>query len=701
MQKVSDASGSRYSASSSKLNDDRPLPSVSSKPAFTPTQSSRASSGFNPLANSKPRVTTPKDINVDEDGWGQDAPQVTRRQLEKVESSYQPTKVNMRELISQKPEQSKFTKIPNDDAAGRRDVVKGEYQPVGKVDIAALRRQAQETKRFIDDKPSTVKGSYEPVGKVDIAAIRARAQKSVDELGPAQNPIISPAARVTAGSTGGPDQSSLPEQSTSSVASERLMTLPKPKVGNRFGAGASTFTGTKAPIPGGSGLGSPQGPAAPSVGAGRTFADQAGKTPSQLWAEKKARERGASGLTEKKIPGGVAEPAVPVVNQVSGNGEWKSGYEGKSWAPVQTTRTGQSQGSQSEQPVGEDIQDDNFVPSTASVGAIRNRFKDAPPMGVENNGVNDAVPNPPGLDLVNNPNVHRGMPTPSVPTRPPLAAAEQEEEEHRETPKMPTPPPQPPRSPTPPTPPAIDSGSPIRVAMPVGRGNEQEVENARDEQFSPPPAAPFRSIAQAAIQEDDLTETPPGDDIARRTGQAAAATSFGNQLVSSAPAEDHGNGKRALVLYDYEKAEDNELELKEGEYIFNIDMVDNDWWMGESTHGVSGLFPKDYVELVDDDSGQQGPAAHDLSDEPARESDIGKPGNGATATAMYDYDAAEDNELSFPEHATITDVVCHQCSRFFPDANHNLQEFPDEDWWSGEYNGKQGLFPAAYVRLND
>jgi hypothetical protein len=30
---------------------------------------------------------------------------------------------------------------------------------------------------------------------------------------------------------------------------------------------------------------------------------------------------------------------------------------------------------------------------------------------------------------------------------------------------------------------------------------------------------------------------------------------------------------------------------------------------------------------------------------------------GHTATALYDYEAAEDNELSFPEHATIEDIV--------------------------------------------
>ena len=34
-------------------------------------------------------------------------------------------------------------------------------------------------------------------------------------------------------------------------------------------------------------------------------------------------------------------------------------------------------------------------------------------------------------------------------------------------------------------------------------------------------------------------------------------------------------------------------------------------------------------------------------------------------------------------------------------ANDDGQEFPDEDWWSGEYGGQHGLFPANYVRLDE
>ena len=125
------------------------------------------------------------DANVDEDGWGQDAPPVTRSQLEKVAPAYKPTKVNMAELTKQH-EPSRFNGSSRaNDSADSGDVVRGGYQPVGKVDIAAIRAQA---KKPTDDRPTIVKGAYEPVGKVDIAAIRARAQKPSDDGAPQLSP---------------------------------------------------------------------------------------------------------------------------------------------------------------------------------------------------------------------------------------------------------------------------------------------------------------------------------------------------------------------------------------------------------------------------------------------------------------------------------------------------------------------------------
>lgn len=653
VQKVSDASGSKYSSGATPSSAGGPPPPAS-KPAFTPTRSTGGAGGFNPLANSQSRASAPRDSNVDEDGWGRDAPPVTRTQLEKVQSAYQPTKVNMRELSSQKPEPPRFNGSRNEDSTGDSNVVKGAYQPVGKVDIAALRRQAQETGKANDERPTVVKGSYEPVGKVDIAAIRARAQKPTEDTSTPPS-SISPAVTGTSARSDdrGNQQKSLSDRSAPFSTSERLTSLPKPKVANRFGSG-SGFTGTKAPSPGSFGLES-QKPVVPPTGVGKNFADQGGKTPAQLWAEKKARERGISGGNDTSSSPAPGAPASPMKSQTSG--EWKSGYGGKSWAPVQTTPTGHSSSSLGQQRTGDEEEAQQEAPQspTGGVGAIRDRFKGAPPMGAANVGSNRSAPSPPPLDTSTKPNAGRGVPMPGLPTRPPQPPqeeeGEQEEQEEQEAPRLPTPPPQPPRSPTPPTPPAMGSASPIRIAIPVGRGND-EVEDAREEQFSPPPAMPIRSLAQAIPREDDLTEEPSGHDPARAAGEAAAAASFGEQAVQSAHPGAHESGKHALVLYDYEKAEDNELELKEGEYVVNIEMVDDDWWMGQNARGEAGLFPSNYVELVEEEAHTEGQAAHETAAPNAPE-----PGQGATARALYDYEAAEGNELSFPEDATITNVV--------------------------------------------
>lgn len=256
-------------------------------------------------------------------------------------------------------------------------------------------------------------------------------------------------------------------------------------------------------------------------------------------------------------------------------------------------------------------------------------------------------------------------------------------------PLMPSPPPQPPRSPTPPTP-EMRSTSPIRVAMPIARDAAAPVADAHMEQLSPPPAMPIRSMKQSAPEPED-DEPEAGPDPARAQAQNTAAVSFGqaamDKMPSASSAVGGGGGKKALVQYDYDVAEDNEIELKEGEYVTNIDMVDEDWWMGENAQGHTGLFPSNYVELIDDpdDDGHAPPASSTTTMAPAPAAGP-PPGStaGPTATALYDYKAAEDNEISFPEGAKITNL-----------------EFPDEDWWLGEYDGKSGLFPANYVEVDE
>ncbi|RXG47974.1 hypothetical protein VDGE_04401 [Verticillium dahliae] len=681
VKKIADASGAKYSAGASSTASPAPPP-VASKPVFNPTSSSAS----NPLVAARNR----RGGNVDEDGWGEDAPQVSRSQLEKVDSAYKPTKVNMAELTSQRQEPSRFSASSKQQDDG--DVVRGGYQPIGKVDIAAIRAAA---KNKVDDRPTTVKGAYEPIGKVDIAAIRAKAQQKPSE----PEPVARPAA---ADDEQDNQPKSLAERSAAfsqSSQPERLTSLPKPKVANKFG-GAASFGGTKAPTPGGLGLLGPTAatPAAAPVGAAsRTFADQGGKTPAQLWAEKKARE------------GGGAPAAAPIAAQISGaaaaplgvqkSGEWKSGYSGKSWGAVQTGEYGRGiAGKISRENTGEPEQPkDRSVEQPESpaggVGALKDRFKDTTPIGFgappppvpsfsrdepEEEEPREASPPPPP------PSDSRptgGFALPGLPSRPPPPTDEEEDDE----------PPAPPRPAERPAEPQQSydepEHSPVRVAVPVARGPEPEIEPA--EAHAPRPI-PTQEFERELPREQDLPEEAPNVGRGAAAAVAQQELSEANIPAAQTPAGAQAGGQRALIQYDYEKAEDNEIELREGQYVTNIEMVDEDWWMGTNSKGESGLFPSNYVELVEDEPEQAAvaapaPAARSLPPPaPAQAEPEPQPqAAGRTATALFDYEAAEDNELGFRENDKITDI-----------------EFPDEDWWFGHLRGKQGLFPANYVELD-
>lgn len=566
----------------------------------------------------------------------------------------------MSELTSQKQEPSRFTPAQSESSNASSDVVRGGYQPIGKIDIAALRRQAQESGSAQDDRPTTVKGAYEPIGKVDIAAIRAKAQPASSSPAPASS-RSNPSNQDTQDDDDAPK--SLADRSAAFTQSERISSMPKPKVANKFGSSASSFAGTKAPAP----IGFSSRPlvaAAPVGAANKNFAEQGGKTPAQIWAEKKAKQGGGAPSGPARTP----SFSQPIASQPSG-GEWKSGYSGKSWGAVQTTRTGQSQsGAQDDEEAEREEEQETAAPS-GGVSALKDRFKQ--PMGApmpsrgrdadeEEEEEDSGAAHPPPMDFSNKPNAStaRGVPMPGLPKRQP-EPEEDEEIPEEEPSRMPTPPAQPPRTPTPDE--EERSSSPIRIAMPVGRTQQKAMVPVS----MPPPTMPTASLAKAIPQEEDLEDEPQAAeyDPARNASQMAAASTFGSAAVATANPGAKISGKRAIVQFDYEKAEDNELELKDGETITNIEMVDDDWWMGENSRGEAGLFPSNYVELVEEPTSHAPSAAvtavHAPPAPPAPAA--GPAGGGAkkgpTATAQYDYEAVEDNELSFPDGATITDLV--------------------------------------------
>jgi hypothetical protein len=657
IQKVADASGAKYSAGLGAPTPAPVRPPVASKPVFTPTSLNRIAL-VAPTVAARART----DFNVDKDGWGDDAPPVTRSQLERVEPAYKPTKVNMADLVAQGTQQSlsstSVLAAHQSELQQYDNVVKGGYQPVGKVDIAAIRAKAQSCG---DDRPVPVKGAYEPIGKVDIAAIKAQVK-----------PRPGPDDEVEASSN-----QKLPRDGQQSP--EPLVSLSKPTVAKKFGS-SPAFIGTKPPVPTPLGFSGTATPAVAALGAAsRTFADEGGKTPAQIWAEKKAKEKGSSSTTSASMAGPQTSTSPAVTR--SNDGEWKSGYKGKSWAPVQTAPYGRSLTAQK---TGEedscafaDTNEMENVPISPSGGggisALRDRFKGAHPIGI---AASVAQPTMTASDSIRSSGATQvDVTLPDDPTISPVPDANDGHHGAQ----------------------LEDSGltdpqSPVRIAIPAARAEIVNRESPMD--HSPSPLAPI-SVNSGYLPEGPSVKAD--DEAAQLPRDASSYTT--DRLRLSDNGSDHEpeqplvppvssgglDAIHARVQYDYEKAEDNEVQLEAGDLVTDIEMVDEDWWLGTNSRGERGLFPSNYVELIDGGivPGTSG-AANVI--EPAGlgpQLDVTPAPPQPTATALFDYEAAEDNEIGFPEGAKITNL-----------------EFPDEDWWFGTYDGKSGLFPANYVQLN-
>ncbi|CAE1332017.1 CTTN [Acanthosepion pharaonis] len=70
------------------------------------------------------------------------------------------------------------------------------------------------------------------------------------------------------------------------------------------------------------------------------------------------------------------------------------------------------------------------------------------------------------------------------------------------------------------------------------------------------------------------------------------------EAAESASPGVEGENLSAIALYDYEAADDDELSFQPDDIITGIDRIDEGWWRGEC-HGKLGLFPANYVELIE------------------------------------------------------------------------------------------------------
>uniref|UniRef100_A0AAQ6AG60 Intersectin-1 n=1 Tax=Amphiprion ocellaris TaxID=80972 RepID=A0AAQ6AG60_AMPOC len=191
-----------------------------------------------------------------------------------------------------------------------------------------------------------------------------------------------------------------------------------------------------------------------------------------------------------------------------------------------------------------------------------------------------------------------------------------------------------------------------------------------------------------------------------------------------------------IAMYTYESSEQGDLSFQQGDIVM-VTRKEGDWWTG-MVGGKTGVFPSNYVKPRDSTSESLGPAgktgslgkkpeiaqviapysatgAEQLTLAPGQLILIRKKNPGGwwegelqargkkrqigwfpanyvkllspsttlcQVIGMYDYVAQNDDELAFQKGQVITVLNKDDC-----------------DWWKGELNGREGLFPSNYVKL--
>uniref|UniRef100_A0A671M7R7 SH3 domain containing 19 n=1 Tax=Sinocyclocheilus anshuiensis TaxID=1608454 RepID=A0A671M7R7_9TELE len=157
------------------------------------------------------------------------------------------------------------------------------------------------------------------------------------------------------------------------------------------------------------------------------------------------------------------------------------------------------------------------------------------------------------------------------------------------------------------------------------------------------------------------------------------------------PSPEPVRGPRCVGRFDFEGEQSDELSFSEGDVIRLKEYVGDEWARGEVNSQV-GIFPLNFVEVLED-----------LPPAPVQKSapnKIALPGKTSAvdpsfivclqaernsaewAVALYDFTAETEEDLAFQQGDRIL-VTAHI----------------DDEWWSGQINGRQGFFPKAFVEI--
>ncbi|KAH9518483.1 hypothetical protein Btru_016919 [Bulinus truncatus] len=132
---------------------------------------------------------------------------------------------------------------------------------------------------------------------------------------------------------------------------------------------------------------------------------------------------------------------------------------------------------------------------------------------------------------------------------------------------------------------------------------DSDNEEDNEEEWNEPPAEDFefREKRVPSYHEDYSAETHHADTQSHRV---SGVQHFEEQEEEQQPEAPTGfnitpeMGKCARALYDYQAADDTEINFDPDQIITNIAEIDEGWWQGFAPDGSYGMFPANYVELI-------------------------------------------------------------------------------------------------------
>jgi len=127
---------------------------------------------------------------------------------------------------------------------------------------------------------------------------------------------------------------------------------------------------------------------------------------------------------------------------------------------------------------------------------------------------------------------------------------------------------------------------------------EEEKVEVHSDIAPPPPAFDNHSPMKEGVRKEDIIEekhtaVEKEDDEGVHHATVATVTGEGE----STSLESYGTC--AVALYDYQASDETEISFDPGQIISHIDQIDPGWWQGLGPQGNYGLFPANYVEIID------------------------------------------------------------------------------------------------------